>query len=375
MVLRARFRRGNHAPLSRQALLGPLQQQALPRAVDAVHALLSVVPHEGAPGVEIAGQSAQLQGLRLGHRARILELLRLVQGARQARLTARPGRLVSNLVDGLLVLDGAFKPDSQAADVGGGSVVAFTARAPDKDTENEDTLAVIPWGPESVVLVVADGAGGLPAGKRASMTAVSSLVEALSVAMSATVVLRTAILDGIEAANDAVMRLSNGSATTMTVVTVEGKVARSYQIGDSEALVVGQRGRIKLQTTAHSPTGFAVEAGFLDEREALHHAERHLVSNFLGTSDMKIDIGAPVELRPRDTVLLASDGLTDNVHLHEIIEHIRKGPADAAVDAVVDLARRRMQSHNSKEPSKPDDLSLIVYRKWPPPRRKSRSRT
>jgi serine/threonine protein phosphatase PrpC len=301
--------------------------------------------------------------------------LRLVQGARQARLTARPGRLVSNLVDGLLVLDGAFKPDSQAADVGGGSVVAFTARAPDKDTENEDTLAVIPWGPESVVLVVADGAGGLPAGKRASMTAVSSLVEALSVAMSATVVLRTAILDGIEAANDAVMRLSNGSATTMTVVTVEGKVARSYQIGDSEALVVGQRGRIKLQTTAHSPTGFAVEAGFLDEREALHHAERHLVSNFLGTSDMKIDIGAPVELRPRDTVLLASDGLTDNVHLHEIIEHIRKGPADAAVDAVVDLARRRMQSHNSKEPSKPDDLSLIVYRKWPPPRRKSRSRT
>jgi serine/threonine protein phosphatase PrpC len=198
---------------------------------------------------------------------------------------------VSNLIDGLLLLDGAFEPDSQAADVGGGSVIAFTERAPDKDTENEDTLAIIPWGPESVVMVVADGAGGLPAGKRASLTAVSSLVEALSVAMSETVALRTAILDGIEAANEAVMRLSNGSATTMTVVTIEGRIARCYQIGDSEALVVGQRGRIKLQTTAHSPTGFAVEAGFLDEREALHHAERHLVSNFLGTSDMKIDIG------------------------------------------------------------------------------------
>ena len=70
---------------------------------------------------------------------------------------------MSNLIGGLLVLDGAFKPDSQAADVGGGSVVAFTERAPDKDTENEDTIAVIPWGPESVVLVVADGAGGPPA--------------------------------------------------------------------------------------------------------------------------------------------------------------------------------------------------------------------
>ena len=296
-------------------------------------------------------------------------------GARQARLTARAGHVVSNLIDGLLLLDGAFKPDKQSADVGGGSVVAFTERSPDKDTENEDTLAVIPWGPESVVLVVADGAGGLPAGKRASLTAVSSLVEALSVAMSETVVLRTAILDGIDAANEAVMRLANGSATTMTVITIEGQLARSYQIGDSEALVVGQRGRIRLQTTAHSPTGFAVEAGFLDEREALHHEERHLVSNFLGTSDMKIDIGAPVELRPLDTVLLASDGLMDNVHVQEIIEHIRKGPADAAVDAVVELARTRMQADNGKDPSKPDDLSLIVYRKRRPARRDSRGRS
>ena len=285
-----------------------------------------------------------------------------MQGTGDARLTARPGCDVSNLIEGLLLLDGAFEPDSQSAGVGGGSVVAFTERAPDKETENEDTVAVIPWGPESVVLVIADGAGGLPAGKRASLTAVSSLVEALSVAMSETVVLRTAILDGIEAANEAVQRLANGSATTLTVVTIEGLLARAYHIGDSEALVVGQRGRIKLQTTAHSPTGFAVEAGFLDERDALHHAERHLVSNFLGTSDMRIDIGAPVELRPRDTVLLASDGLMDNVHLDEIIEHVRKGPADAAVDAVVELARKRMRSNNGSEPSKPDDLSLIVYR-------------
>ena len=329
-----------------------------------------MVPHEGAQALETAGQSAPLQGLRLGHCAGVLELLCLVQGAGEARVAALSVSVMSNLIDGLLVLDGAFRPDSQVADVGGGSVVAFTERAPDKDTENEDTVAVIPWGPESVVLVVADGAGGLPAGKRASMTAISSLVEALSIAMSETVVLRTAILDGIEAANDAVKRLANGSATTLTVVTVEGRIARAYQIGDSEALVVGQRGRIKLQTTAHSPTGFAVEAGFLDEREALHHAERHLVSNFLGTSDMSIDIGAPVKLRPMDTVLLASDGLMDNVHLDEIIEHIRKGPADAAVDAVVELARKRMRLNNGSEPSKPDDLSLIVYRKRPTARRK-----
>jgi len=277
---------------------------------------------------------------------------------------------VANKIDDMLVLDGAFEPDRQQAEVGGGSVIAYTARAPDKNSENEDTVAVVPWGPEAAVFIVADGAGGLPAGKRASMTAVSSLAESLAVAMSQTMVLRTAILDGIEAANEAVLRLANGSATTLTVVTIEGRLARAYQVGDSEALVIGQRGRIRLQTTAHSPTGFAVEAGFLDEREALHHAERHLVSNFIGISDMNIDVRAPVELQMRDTVLLASDGLTDNVHLDEIVDCVRKGPLDAAAAAVVELARKRMTSSAANQPSKPDDLSLIVYRKRAAPRKR-----
>ena len=272
---------------------------------------------------------------------------------------------MSNRINDLLVLDGAFEPDCQRAAVAGGSIVTYTARAPDKESENEDTVAIIPCGPDAVVLVVADGAGGLPAGKRASLTAVTSLAESLAAVTTGNVLLRTAILDGIEAANEAVKRLANGSATTMTIVTIEGRLARSYQIGDSEAMVVGQRGKVRLQTTAHSPTGFAVEAGFLDERDALHHEERHLVSNFLGAADMSIDIAAPVELQARDTVLLASDGLTDNVHYAEIVERIRKGPLEEAAASIVDLARRRMLVSNNNQPCKPDDLSLIVFRKPP----------
>ena len=262
----------------------------------------------------------------------------------------------------LLIL-GASDPDQAEAEVGGGSVVAMTCKDPEKDTSNEDTVGIIPYGPEAVVLVIADGAGGLPAGKQASLTAVTTLAASLQTSVERTVLLRTAILNGIDAANEAVIALGNGSATTMTVVTIEGLVARAYQIGDSEALVVGQGGMLRMQTTAHSPTGFAVEAGFLDHREALHHEERHLVSNFLGTSDMRIDMGAAVELRPRDTVLLASDGLTDNVHLDEIIERIRKGALAEGARAVTSLARHRMANGDSKQPSKPDDLSLILFRK------------
>ena len=267
------------------------------------------------------------------------------------------------MADDIIVLESDREAERCHGTVGGGEFVAYSCPSPDKATTNEDTIAVISYGPQAAALVVADGAGGLPAGKRASLAAVTTFSESLQVAMAETMLLRTAVLNGIEAANRAVLELGNGSATTFTVVTLEGLTARAYQIGDSEALIVGQRGLLKLQTPVHSPTGLAVEAGFLDQREALHHAERHLVSNFLGTAEMRIDVGGEVHLKPRDTILLASDGLTDNVHIEEIIDRIRSGSLNDALDKVVTIAEQRMAGQAAGQPSKPDDLSLILFRK------------
>lgn len=268
----------------------------------------------------------------------------------------------------MAILDGASAPDRLTLSLAGGTMIAYTCRAPDKETDNEDTVGAMAYGDDAAVMMVADGAGGLPAGKRASVTAVAELERSLKRSLDENTALRTAILDGIEAANQAVRDIALGSATTLTVVAVEGTTARAYQIGDSEALVVGQRGRVRAQTMAHSPTGFAVEAGFLDQRAALHHAERHLVSNYLGSADMRIDMGGTIDLQARDTILLATDGLTDNIHLHEIIELIRKGPLGKSVDALTSLAARRMTTESRTMPSKPDDLSLILFRRPPPPK-------
>lgn len=258
---------------------------------------------------------------------------------------------------------GKFGPDEFATSIGGGSLVAYTCPAPDRTTGNEDTLATIPYGPDAAVLAVADGAGGLPGGRKASETAIAALETSLTKSIEETMLLRTATLNGIEKANAAVRELANGSATTLTVVTIEGRIARTYQVGDSEAVIVGQRGKVKAQTMPHSPTGFAVEAGFLNQRDALLHKDRHLVSNFIGTSEMHIDVGAPVKLSHRDTVLLASDGLTDNIHFDEIVEFIRKGPLSDALSAITKRAARRMTVESKTLPSKPDDLSVILFRK------------
>jgi len=254
-------------------------------------------------------------------------------------------------------MDGA-----EAFSIGSGAAAAFTRRSPEKQTPNEDAAALIPFDADSCVLVVADGVGGVRGGEHASRLAVEALWSELAHAAQNGTALRTAILDAIEAANDAVVGLAVGAATTLSAVEIHSDSVRAYHVGDSMVLVVGGQGRIKLQTISHSPVGFAVEAGMLDEAEAMLHEDRHLVSNVLGTPSMRIDIGSALRLAQRDTVVLASDGLSDNLHSEEIIEFARKGPVEKAVARLAEAARRRMVCSTESLPSKPDDLTLVIYR-------------
>ena len=244
-----------------------------------------------------------------------------------------------------------------------GTVTIFSARSPSKQTPNEDAAGVFDFGERGTVLAVADGLGGSPAGQSASQLAIESLKSALESGLREDNLLRTAILNGLEQANQAVLTLGIGAATTLAVVEIQDNTVRSYHIGDSMILVVGQRGKRKLETTSHSPVGFAVESGLLDEQEAMFHEDRHLVSNVVGVEAMKIEIGPPVPLAEFDTLLLASDGLTDNLHLDEIVERIRKGPVSAAARRLVDDATARMTRPEDGSPSKPDDMTFILYRR------------
>ncbi len=245
---------------------------------------------------------------------------------------------------------------------GGGTVCVFSARCPAKESANEDAAAVIAVGARSAVLLVADGFGGSPAGEQAARLAVESLQESLGDASEADGLLRTAIITGFERANAAVQALGVGAATTLAVVEVNNGVARPYYVGDSIILVVGGRGKIKLQTVPHSPVGYGVEAGLIDEDEAMHHEHRHIVSNFVGTPDMHIHIGPPVELAVRDTVLVGSDGLFDNLYGDWIADEIRKGKLLGAAQRLVTQSLLSMQNPAEGHPSKPDDLTFIAFR-------------
>jgi serine/threonine protein phosphatase PrpC len=248
-------------------------------------------------------------------------------------------------------------------------------RGPAKLTANEDAAAVIPFGEQAGVLLVADGVGGAAAGEAASALAVRAMQECLQFALENGGELRAAILNGFELANKRVLALGSGAATTLSAIQIERQVAsddekggrrrievRPYHAGDSLILVAGQRKKIKLQTAAHSPVGFAIAAGLLEEADAMHHDERHVVSNVIGASDMRIELGPIVPLAAHDTVLVASDGLSDNLHTEEIVELMRRGPLEQAAKRLAELSRSRMHDAETGRPSKPDDLSFVLFR-------------
>ncbi len=245
----------------------------------------------------------------------------------------------------------------------GGEAAVLSAKKPEREGPNEDAAALISIGDQAGVAVVSDGAGGHPGGADAAALAVKAVSDAVSAIGDDAQGLRDAIINGFEAADQGISALGTGAAATLAVVEIQGSTMRAYHAGDSMVLVTGQRGRIKWLTVPHSPVGYAVEAGFLDRGEALHHEDLHLVSNLLGGQDLRIELGATLELAARDTVVLASDGLSDNLHLDEIVERIRKGPLQNAADELASLGAKRMRTPKEGAPSKPDDLTFIAIRR------------
>ncbi|MEZ6134701.1 MAG: PP2C family serine/threonine-protein phosphatase [Pirellulaceae bacterium] len=243
----------------------------------------------------------------------------------------------------------------------GGEVAIFSRRSPDKTTSNEDALAVLTTNQTMGVLAVADGCGGESNGLEAAQRAISALAQSVSAANSPDS-LRAAILDGFELAGRRVAELGGRAATTLIAVEFGNHLIRTYHVGDSQALLVGGRGKVKLQTRAHSPVGYAMEAGMLTEDAALEHEDRHIVSNVIGSPESHIDMGLPRPLSKRDTLIIGSDGLYDNLTQAEIVDLIRKGSLGAAAEATRQKVAERMRGDDATAPCKPDDFTMLIFR-------------
>lgn len=170
------------------------------------------------------------------------------------------------------------------------------------------------------LFIVADGMGGHRAGDYASKFAVDTIVSQVeqSFEKNPTLILQKAI----EQANQGIRDLAvgnkeyEGMGTTVVVATCLGKYLKVANVGDSRLYIVNQR--IKQITKDHSLVEEMIRMGGLDRASARTHPNKNIITRAVGACE-GIDVDFfDVELKPGDSVLMCSDGLSNMLEDEEI---------------------------------------------------------
>ena len=207
--------------------------------------------------------------------------------------------------------------------------------------QNEDSVAVLD---DERLYLVADGMGGHAGGKRASETAVETVVAHVRdsgrtrPAGSAAPVPtdRAQLIEGIHRANRRILELAgmdsslHGMGTTVAALVIDGDTRGAIvHVGDSR--VYRLRGdRFEQLTADHSLVADLVRRGEISDEEAKHHPYRHTLTRALGAgADVQPEV-LPVDLAVGDLYILCSDGvygMVDDERMSELAVASRNYPA------------------------------------------------
>lgn len=216
---------------------------------------------------------------------------------------------------------------------------------------NEDSGAIL----EGDVFVVADGMGGHAAGEIASRMLTDIVRDSLHDKKTAD---ETTLAASIRAANTSIVERAmndpklRGMGTTATICRAANDTALFAHVGDSR--IYRLRGEDFAQMTRdHSYVEELVRKGEITEAEARVHPKKNILMRAVGGGfDIEIDTGK-FSFAAGDTLLLATDGLTNMVPDEKISVILRsdaKDPAAALVEAALDAGGR-------------DNVTAIVVKK------------
>lgn len=222
---------------------------------------------------------------------------------------------------------------------------------------NQDSVLVRELPAGYVLLVVADGVGGMRGGEVASSSAIEGLVDDL---------LREPIEEpaerlarAYEAANRRVVEIAGerpelkGMASTMVTALVREDGAVFGNVGDSRAYLVDADG-IRQISSDHSWVAEQVRAGSLTPDEAERHQFRSVITRAMGAdAGVEPDIEDGVRLVDGATIVLCSDGLYRVVSDDEIARTVASG-------SVEQCARRLVEMANAA--GGPDNIGIAILR-------------
>lgn len=230
----------------------------------------------------------------------------------------------------------------------------FLMRSKNKDTLNEDVL-FFSGHENSFCLGVCDGAGGHPLGQKAALSASEEILKSTYKEKFA----KLDFLSMIERANQKIIDLKAGSRSTLAMLAIEADWVRMYNVGDSEVIYWNSVGREIYSNTPHSLVGYSVEAGIIEQHQSLDEPNRHIVTNLMGDSAIKIESTTKMEIKSGHTILLGSDGVFDNLS-HDFLSGISlKSSFDEAHSELCEICENQSDEFWKKA----DDTSFFLIRR------------
>jgi len=194
------------------------------------------------------------------------------------------------------------------------------------------------------VFAVADGVGGKPFPAEASRLAVQTVVARYCQERINRVTYRLwrAVLD----TNAKLVQISlqkklpEGMSSTLVVAVIRGTCAWVSNVGDSRCYLV-RKGRARVLTQDHTFAAEALRRKMLTRAQAARHPLRSSLTQALGMRSRVFPAVARTNLKPGDTLLLCTDGVSDFVSEREVALILSVAPPQQAAQALVNLAVRR----------------------------------
>lgn len=208
------------------------------------------------------------------------------------------------------------------------------------------------------LFIVADGMGGANAGDLASKTCVECVVAKVEESEKKTPV--SCLEEAISYANEEVYRMAEenieleGMGTTIVAATLCEPQMYVANIGDSRLYVIDED-EIRQITEDHSLVEEMVKEGEIERREARFHPNKNFITRALGTAKQVEADFFEVEVKPGDTVLLCSDGLSNMMDDEDMMYMIRR-----YYDDIETAGKKLVEKAN--ECGGKDNISLILIR-------------
>lgn len=225
---------------------------------------------------------------------------------------------------------------------------------------NEDNYWV---SPDERVFAVADGMGGAVGGAMASrlaIEAIQKLWESKHPDGKDRDAIREWLDEAVCQANRAVWHQAEedasvrGMGTTVVVaVQSEDDYMQIAHVGDSRAYLL-RDGKPIVLTNDHSVVQEMVRAGRLTEEQARVNPYKNLITRCLG-HDVEVEIDqTPVEIKPKDWIVLCSDGLPTVLRDEQICAVLNK--AQEPMEVCEELVKQTLDG------GAPDNVTVVAVK-------------